>query len=540
LNRYPERWYAAAEHWVVARVRRAFARARPVVRPAARVGRHPVARRGGRLAGVVAIALIGVVLGVLVGGRVTQDVGPFRAEFAVTPSLRGGTEVAIPPLGSLHLASHAGPAHLTVRLGALDQNRTQAIINEPNGVVRASESAATDLSTGIQRLALRVAGLAVLGAMLLGALVYRSMRRVAACGGIALAVVAGTAVVTVGTFRASAIQEPRYEGLLTNAPAVIGDARRIAGRYEEYQAELQRLITNVSRIYGVVSTLPVYEPDAGTIRVLHISDLHLSPTAWPVIQTIVQQWNIDLVIDTGDITDWGSEPEANYVASIAALKVPYVYIRGNHDSVLTAAAVARQPNATVLDNSLATVKGITIAGIGDPRFTPDKTADPGRDGPAADAVRKKVEDSGTALANTIGEQSGPVDVALVHDPASAGPLAGICPLVLAGHLHHREVYRIGTPSLAFTERTLVMVEGSTGGAGLRGLENTEPLPLAMSVLYFDTRHALAAYDDIQVGGAGQTGVTLERHVVKPDEKAPASPSPSAGSPSAGSPSPSST
>jgi hypothetical protein len=57
------------------------------------------------------------------------------------------------------------------------------------------------------------------------------------------------------------------------------------------------------------------------------------------------------------------------------------------------------------------------------------------------------------------------------------------------------------------------VEGSTGGAGLRGLEGEEPTPLAMSVLYFDENRTLKAYDDIKVGGTGQSEVTLERKVV---------------------------
>ena len=76
--------------------------------------------------------------------------------------------------------------------------------------------------------------------------------------------------------------------------------------------------------------------------------------------------------------------------------------------------------------------------------------------------------------------------------------------------------------------TRLMVEGSTGGAGLRGLESTEPLPLALSVLYFDKTHTVAAYDDIKVGGTGQTQVALERHIVKPPTKPgpSASPSPS--------------
>jgi hypothetical protein len=70
-----------------------------------------------------------------------------------------------------------------------------------------------------------------------------------------------------------------------------------------------------------------------------------------------------------------------------------------------------------------------------------------------------------------------------------------------------------------------MVEGSTGGAGLRGLESEKPLPIALSVLYFDADRALQAYDDITVGGTGVSEVTLERRIVRPDEEAPRSASP---------------
>jgi hypothetical protein len=68
--------------------------------------------------------------------------------------------------------------------------------------------------------------------------------------------------------------------------------------------------------------------------------------------------------------------------------------------------------------------------------------------------------------------------------------------------------------------TRLMVEGSTGGAGLRGLEDEEPLPLAMSVLYFDENKVLQAYDDIRVGGTGQAQVTLERKVIKDEQATP--------------------
>src|SRR3712207_9370761 len=81
--------------------------------------------------------------------------------------------------------------------------------------------------------------------------------------------------------------------------------------------------------------------------------------------------------------------------------------------------------------------------------------------------------------------------------------------VLAGHAHEREVTRLDGG-------TLLMVEGSTGGAGLRALQGEFPEPLTCTVLYLDpSTGALTAYDEITLGGLGQTQVTLQRQVVAP-------------------------
>jgi hypothetical protein len=205
--------------------------------------------------------------------------------------------------------------------------------------------------------------------------------------------------------------------------------------------------------------------------------------------------------------------------------VPYLYVRGNHDSTVTAAAVARQRNAVVLENSTSTVNGLTIAGIGDPEFTPDKSEAP----PAQDAdepVESPLAGAGEELATTIRGSTKPVDIALVHDPAMAAPLSGTCPVVLAGHRHQREVSML--PAAPGQPPTRLMVEGSTGGAGLRGLEGEEPTPLALSVLYFDENRALKAYDDIRLGGTGQSEVTLERNVIGAEPEPTAGPSASTG------------
>jgi predicted MPP superfamily phosphohydrolase len=469
-----------------------------------------VARDIGWGLAVIGIAVIGVTVGVLLGGRTESDIGPFSAEMQITPSLVGDSEVHIPPLGALHLDSHDGPAHLSVRFDQLDQRRTEQLISDPNGVERASEGAVHDVTVGAIKLGLRTLAVAVLATLALAALVFRDTRRVAWSGAFALAITLSSLATAVGTFRVNAIEEPRYEGLLVNAPAVVGDARRIANRYDEYAAQLQKLVTNVGQIYSTVSTLPVFPAEEGTTRVLHVSDLHLNPTAWPVIKTVVEQFSIDVVIDTGDINDWGSEPESSYVSPISGLGVPYVYIQGNHDSGVTAATVARQRNAVVLNNATRTVAGLTIAGIADPRFTPDKEASPSGSGASKQTV-ERVIDTGTRLAETIREADKPVDIALVHDPASAGSLSGTCPLVLAGHTHKREARML--PRVEGEPATRLLVSGSSGGAGLRGLEGDEPVPLSLSVLYFDNQKNLQAYDDIDVGGTGQAQVTLERHVV---------------------------
>lgn len=493
-----------ALHTVGTRAARAWSRTR-------RALDGPAGRRVGRYLLVFVVTLLGMAGGLLLGGHRTADVGPFRAHLAVTPDLTGDTQVEIPPLGSLSLDSHDGPLRLTVNLGSLDRKRAEALVSDPNGIQAASQHAIADLRTGIVELAVQAGVAALLGALVLNALVFRRWRRVAVAGGMAVVVLAATGGVTAATFRPESIEEPRYEGLLTMAPAVVGDARSIVSNYGQYSQELQRLVDNVAKLYGTVSNLPVYEPSEGTTRVLHISDMHLNPSAWGVVNTVVKQYNIDLVIDTGDMVDWGSRQEDAYIANVKNIKVPYVYVRGNHDSPATAAAVGKQ-GAIVLENQVRTVHGLTIAGIGDPRFTPDKETEPANpaDPEPQDAT---VVASGKTLADTIISYDGkhekePVNVALVHDPTAAAPLAGTVPLILAGHLHKRETRMLPND-------TRLLVEGSTGAAGLRGLEKSTPTPMDLSVLYFDTAHALKAYDTISVGGTGRSEVTLQRHLVGP-------------------------
>jgi hypothetical protein len=143
--------------------------------------------------------------------------------------------------------------------------------------------------------------------------------------------------------------------------------------------------------------------------------------------------------------------------------------------------------------------------VGDPRFTPDRSQPTG-----ADVERDQAEAFAPVLADLLASDQPPtVDVVLTHDARTATDIAGQVPLVLAGHTHRPAEDRIDT--------TTVLVEGSTGGAGLRGFGGEEPEPLTSSVLYFNERtHRLVAYDRVTVGGLGQTGVRIERHTMPID------------------------
>jgi len=101
-------------------------------------------------------------------------------------------------------------------------------------------------------------------------------------------------------------------------------------------------------------------------------------------------------------------------------------------------------------------------------------------------------------------------------------------VVLAGHTHTREVS-------VLDDGTRLMVEGSTGGAGLRGLQGEDPTPLSATVLYLDpTTGALTAWDEITLGGLGQSEVTIQRQYVDPlptgDDETPTDGTPTDGTP----------
>lgn len=475
--------------------------------------------------GLLAVTVLGAWLGLLLIGSLRVPVGPMDTTMALRPSLTGGTRITVAPLGDLELSSHHAPVRLDVDVDRLDPVRSQALVDHPERFAGLQDEVTRDVTRGALRLALHSCVAVASGATALSLAVHRRPRRALAAGGLALTLLAACAGTAYATWNPRSVLEPKFSGLLSSAPSVVGNARSIVSEFHVYQKELARLVTNVTKLYDATSTLPAYQPDPTTLRVLHVSDIHLNPASWGIIASLVKQYGINVIIDTGDTMDHGSAAENHFLDPASSLGAPYVWVRGNHDSRTTQRYLTHRKHVTVLDNGAVTrIAGVRIAGVGDPQFTPDRSVvaagDPAErtaGGRLADALRTQ------RLAGT------PVDIALAHNPAAATEADGLAPLALAGHLHHREITTL-------PQGTRLMVEGSTGGGGLRAVQNKKPAPVQASVLYLDRKtKRLQAWDEITLGGLGLSRAEVSRHL--PRENRPgATPSPSAPLHSTGPPS----
>lgn len=443
---------------------------------------------------VVLVALVSGGVGLTAWGSSLHEIGPIKTRLSIVPSLSGGVTVHVPPLGRLELPTHAGPLKVSATVTGVDLPRARLLLESPNPGRTVGGQVAVDSVDALAATAARGALVALLASGVTCAVVFRRPRAVLGGTAIVMLVMASAATVAATTVRTQALNEPKFDGLLAQAPVLVGRVQN----FDAYSERMAELAANVARVYGSLATLPA-APAQDSIRVLWVSDIHNNPQSYTLMRQLVEQFDVEAIVDTGDIVDVGSALENRLLTRISGFGVPYVYVRGNHDSrSVTQAFIARQPGARVLDDGeVLEVAGVRFIGIGDPLFRPNKTVDSQREADD-DALRA----AGERLRAAIEASAAPVDVAVVHNPKVARPLTGAVPLVLDGHTHERRA--------RLHDGTLELTQGSSGGAGLRTLDGDEAVPLQASVLHFDASAALLAVDDITVGGVGQRSVTLER------------------------------
>jgi predicted phosphodiesterase len=254
-------------------------------------------------------------------------------------------------------------------------------------------------------------------------------------------------------------------------------------------------------LYSVASS-QVGGPVAGDeVRILHISDIHSNPLGLEVARRLAEQFKVQAILDTGDLTSFGLPVEGRLGELVATINVPYLLVPGNHDSPENRRALAGVPNIQLLDGTVADVGGVRILGVGDPAFTATNETST-----AEAAVLKQLEAPGVA---TRVRELRP-DVLAVHDPLLGEASQGHVPLIVAGHTHKNSATR--------KDGSLVLTVGSTGATGLGSFTIDTGSPYEAELLHF-VGGDLVAVDRIDLHGIGGA-FRLERQIVPPPGEAP--------------------
>jgi predicted phosphodiesterase len=464
----------------------------------------------------ILVGLGGAWMGLLAAARTTVPMGPFQVELDAVPGL-GETDIALPPLGRVSADTHLAPVHLSATLIEVDVPQLQRLISD-EGLDGVAQNLEDEAIHRIWPFLLRAFGVALAGAFAVALLVYRGHRRQVRIAMLAaLLAVGGSGALAIATFDQNAFLQPTYSGTLALAPKVFGPLSSTVERVDYFRDQLRAIVGGASTAYTAISGNPLGRGDE--IRVLHISDIHLSPLGFDFAQELARGFDVDAVLDTGDVTSFGTPAENVVTTFIPAFQVPYVFVRGSHDSIGLQHAIAGVPNAHVVDGTTVSVAGLTIYGLGDPYFVEERGA-PQTDAAIEDLVRSV----GPRIAQDVGALSRPPDIVAVHDDRMAEDAAGLVPLVASGHFHEN--------TATVRDGTLFLRVGTTGGAGpTGGFQATGPqIPLSAEVLYFRPASGaeparLIAWDVIQQD-AGSGDLTVERHVVTSEFGA-LSPSPAA-------------
>jgi predicted phosphodiesterase len=449
--------------------------------------------------------------------RGVYDLGPGKVEISLRPQLNGATIVSVPPFGSIQAATHRAPAGLVLSPTSIDTHSAEALVESRPTQDALVDALRADLEEAFKKFAFRL----LLGGLVAGILVaaiarVRGTKELAVSLLVAVLAPLGLYLGIFAGYNPDAFRQPTLTGALSRSPELLGPVQQFGQRFNALRTELDEIGSITFQLYQFLAEQPPIPEDA--IRVLHISDLHLNPVGYDVAQLVADRFNVQAVIDSGDATAEGSPLEVGFLDRISGFHVPYIFIRGNHDSAITQEAVAAEPNARVLDGNTTTLEGLTIYGVGDPLFTPDKTVEQPTNDEQKAAKR--------AFARTVEEQvkalDEPPDIVVVHDSLAAGRLSGDVPLVIHGHGHKW--------SESFTDGTRVLGVGSTGAAGLKSLAPESDSAIELQVLYFDRQeHTLLGYDRIDVQGPQQQFL-LKRTIITPEESPEDVPSPDGVSP----------
>lgn len=445
----------------------------------------------------IIMALVVALLLMVVMGEMTLSILGIEFQASITVSERGVTEVVIPPVGSITAETHLTPLKIRLMLQNINIEMLQNLIKE----APLSSELAQDIKSELQRIALvfvlHLFLLAVIGGMLGAILISGRRLKPAVCGAIAGGALCLLIVFsTFTTYQVEKFRTPQYHGALKAAPWAIDMAEKAFQQFNLLGEQMQIIATNLYKIFEQIDRAAPIRQDEEDLLVLHVSDIHNNPAAHKFIQQIVSSFPVDLVIDTGDITDYGTPIESQLLTGLKDMKTTYLFIPGNHDSPQTITDLSAYPQVQVLSGGIVDVQGLRILTIADPASYSN----------AITTTDQEVISEAKAKLQAFWEDApNKPHLIAVHNYTLAENLAGYVPLILFGHTHQY--------TISEEKGTVLINAGTTGAAGLRGLQATKEIPYSVVLLHFirneNNELVLSATDTIRVYNM-ESGFILER------------------------------
>lgn len=426
----------------------------------------------------------------------------FEFTAALVPFQRGETVIVFPPFGKLRAATHWGPFLLKVTLNTVDLEMLSSSLQEIPDLPSFWQ---TEIREQLLYFFIRQALISFFcGAALLLIINLRSRRpwsqiiREALKAGLLtmLLLVLLLGATVLYPYQVNSFANPRFEGALAAAPWIVDLGEQLLGTVTTLAEQLEVVAVNLEEISNRLEQLRP-PPESGQIRVLHISDIHNNPAAFDLIEKVAEIFQIDLIIDTGDLTDYGSNLETEVAARLASLPQPYLFLPGNHDTTQSIELLRRE-GAVIIGTEPVAIGGLRIAGLPDPAAS-NSTAEV--------APRSTLREEASRAMELLSKEESP-DIFAVHNPLMAEPFRGELPLILSGHTHKAV--------LNFDEESgsILINAGTTGAAGLRGLLAPRENPYSMVVLYFNTasgKRPWLSCADLIVIEQLQDSFTLQRY-----------------------------
>lgn len=428
-------------------------------------------------------SLVGVLLFVWVLGPAQYRIDGFEVRGALRPAITGKTVIEIPPAGTLTARTHAAPVELRVTLvGVEEKTLTRTLTNPDLADLRAR--AWRDGSRALKLFAFRQLGLGVLGAVLLTWFLFRPpLRKLWQPALAGLVVTAAWLVPVAAAYDTTAFERPAYTGVIAAAPRVLQFSTDLVTGLRQFKEATPAVVANLQALFEQVEGLNGFATDEGGIKLLLVTDLHNNPVGLALTRNLAESFAVDAVLDAGDLTDLGSPLEMNLLEDLEHFTVPYIFTPGNHDTPEVMDRLASIPGVQVLRGKVIEAAGLRIVGSPDPSaYRPEPRA------PDAAQEDTELRAQGDALAEVLARAGDRVDVLLVHNPRVARRFAGRVPLIVYGHIHRIAIAAEG-PSV-------LLNPGTTGAAGIRGLQASEEIPYSAMVAHLDTEKRLAAVDII--------------------------------------------